>query len=96
MGKRNHPARTQGRRWAALRWAILERDGWLCRTCGKAGRLECDHIRAVALGGEPWDPVNLQALCRACHFTKSRNERGQDPTRPERVAWAVYLRDCGT
>ena len=32
------------RRWAAVRRFVLERDGWRCVHCGRAGRLECDHI----------------------------------------------------
>jgi len=34
-------------------------------------------------GGEPWDPTNLQCLCRACHRQKTCREHGgpRDPTR---------------
>ena len=61
-------------RWKRLRRVILDRDGWRCQSCGKAGRLEVDHILAVHLDGAFWDLGNLQALCRDCHFAKTRRE----------------------
>ena len=62
------------RRWAPIRRAVLDRDGWRCRKCFKAGRLEIDHVRPLAAGGDVWDLANLEALCRNCHFRKSANE----------------------
>ena len=61
-------------RWARLRRMVKDRDGWRCRECGKAGRLEVDHILPVHMGGEFWDAGNLQTLCRPCHFLKSGHE----------------------
>ena len=29
----------------------------------------------ISQGGHPWDPANLQALCRDCHIDKTRDER---------------------
>jgi len=62
------------RRWKRLRRFILDRDNWRCQSCGRAGRLEVDHILAVHLGGEFWDAGNLQSLCRPCHFAKTARE----------------------
>ena len=61
-------------RWAAARRAVFERDGWRCVRCGRAGRLECDHVTPLDRGGDPWDQANLQTLCRACHIAKTREE----------------------
>ncbi len=84
---RLHKRMSRGR-WAALRKSILDRDGWRCRQCGRAGILEVDHIHAIEDGGDPWDPANLQTLCKSpCHRDKTRIERKGDPT-PEMKAWA--------
>ena len=90
MGRIPHPATKNPRRWRALRRVILRRDGYRCRSCGKAGRLEIDHIIPVMQGGEWWTPEGLQALCRPCHFSKSRADiSGPDP---ERAAWREFMR----
>ncbi len=82
------------RRWAATRRRIFERDGWRCRECGAASRLECDHVRPLEDGGAAFAATNLQALCRECHIAKTRaeNERrnGRRPV-PGRAAWRAYL-----
>ena len=76
----------------ALRLEIFERDGWRCRVCSKAGRLECDHVIPVQAGGDLWDRANLQTLCRGCHLAKSRREQaGGDPDHPELRAWRAFL-----
>lgn len=48
----------------------FNRDDWRCVQCGKAGRLECDHIVPLADGGTD-DLANLRTLCRDCHITLS-------------------------
>lgn len=55
-----------GRPWRRIRNAVCERDGWRCLWCGKAGRLEVDHIVPRSQGGTD-DPANLRTLCRKCH-----------------------------
>ena len=70
---------------------VFDRDGWACVTCGKAGRLEADHIKPLEDGGAVYDLVNLQALCRGCHWSKSQEERRGKPTPPEVLAWRRYL-----
>ena len=54
---------------AALRKAVLARDGALCRQCESTHRLEVDHVLAVAFGGTN-DIKNLQILCRKCNREK--------------------------
>ena len=73
-------------RWAALRLVIFERDGYRCRQCGKAGRLECDHVTPLNAGGSAWDPANLQSLCRSCHVGKHRK-----PVPREVAEWRARL-----
>ena len=75
-------------RWAAVRRAVLERDGWRCVECGRAGRLECDHISPLQRepGQDPYDPNGLQSLCRRCHIEKTRQENRREPT-PAESAW---------
>lgn len=87
-----HHAHLNARRWAAVRRAVFERDGFRCRKCGKAGRLEADHIRPLTDGVDPFDMDNLQTLCRGCHVEKSREERraafGDVPGRDE---WRAFV-----
>ena len=64
---------------------MLDRDGWRCVKCQRAGRLELDHILAVRFGGDKWAEDNLQALCRSCHFAKSRKEATR--VDPQRDRW---------
>ena len=85
-----HHLKLDNRRWQLLRLRIFERDGWRCRSCGKAGRLECDHVVPLHHDGAMYDPENLQALCVVCHRMKTRreNETWHDP---EREAWRALV-----
>ena len=83
--------RRSGRRvppgWGAIRRMALERSGWRCRACGRAGKLEADHIVPVHVSPELELSIdNIQILCRGCHIAKTRREAGKPPT-PERLAW---------
>ena len=83
--------RVAGRRWKLLRRAVLERDGWRCRKCGKSGVLEVDHILRIEDGGPEFDPENCQALCRGCHIQEDFSaERGVIPFPP---AWTALVDD---
>ena len=79
------------RRWLATRVAVFERDGYRCVKCGLPGRLECDHVRPLARGGDPWGMDNLQSLCRGCHIAKTAAENERELS-PESAAWRT-LRD---
>ena len=70
-----------------IRRRVLQRDAYRCQHCGRAGRLEVDHIRRVADGGAELELDNLQALCRTCHIAKTVKENTQDM----RQEWRVYL-----
>ena len=82
------------RRWATVRRMVLDRDGWRCQQCGRAGKLEVDHVRALEDGGDPYDMENLQTLCRSCHVRKTAGEnRTRCPVSPEVQAWRDLLAD---
>ena len=87
---RRHVSRLDSRRWARIRLQVLDRDRWRCVKCGKAGRLEVDHIVSISRGGDPWNPANLQALCRSCHLAKSCGEWTR-PEHPELAEWRRFL-----
>lgn len=71
-------------RWERVRLEALDRDNWRCRKCGRAARMEVDHIRPMHLfpGQDPYDVGGLQSLCKRCHRDKTRNEtERRDPAR---------------
>ena len=84
-----HHTHLQARRWAYVRRAVFARDNWRCRRCGRAGRLECDHVVPLHRGGDPYDPGNLQTLCRPCHIDKTAGENTRPD--PERDAWRALV-----
>ena len=57
-----HHTHLNARRWQAVRRAVFERDGYRCTACGRAGRLECDHIEPLQRepGQNPYDPDGCQ------------------------------------
>ena len=74
-------------RWFRVRRIVLDRDGWRCRQCGKAGVLEVHHRVPLQLGGAPFDLDNLQTVCRSCHL-------GAHGARPEAAgakAWRALV-----
>lgn len=90
MGWRKGP-RVNKRRWEAVRLLAFDRDGWRCVDCGKAGRLEGDHIKPLADGGAIYDLENVATRCTSCHLIKTLADRGIYPD-PEQLAWRSYLR----
>ncbi len=76
-------------RWVAVRRATLNRDGWRCRKCGTAGRLEVDHVVPLHKGGDLYGSENLQTLCRRCHLQKTSRENMT--AGPERLAWLALV-----
>jgi 5-methylcytosine-specific restriction endonuclease McrA len=88
---------TRGQRWHTIRMAVLERDGFVCRSCGKGGRLEVDHVHPVKTHPElSFDPANLQALCTACHTRKTRLECGHPPASESRLKWREAVAELAT
>ena len=83
-----HHVHLNARRWAQMRRAVFERDGYRCVRCGRPGRLECDHVIPLEResGQDPYDPDGCQTLCRRCHIEKTRQENRRAPT-PAEAAW---------
>ena len=79
-------------RWRRLRVAILDRDGWRCTNpeCGRAGRLEVDHIQPLEKGGAMYDPANLQTLCRTCHIAKTAAQN-RKPAPADVQEWRDFM-----
>ena len=87
-----HHVLLNARRWTTVRLAVFERDGYRCVECGKAGRLECDHVTSMQRepGQDPFDPNGLQTLCRDCHISKTAKENRRELT-PDEQAWRAMV-----
>lgn len=87
---KNHNTQLNRRKWNRIRQQVFERDGYRCVKCGRAGRLECDHIIPLSKGGEVYSASNLQSMCRSCHFEKTRSENGRVLT-ADQLAWKKFV-----
>ncbi len=68
-----HYGSTAHREWRA---SVLARASHACQRCGRRGvRLFADHIVELRDGGAALDVTNGQALCGACHTTKTVTTR---------------------
>ena len=85
-----HHARLNARQWAAVRRAVLNLNNWRCQSCGGYGNA-VDHVKSLHKGGNPYDPGNLQVLCRTCHIAKTRAENTRPD--PQRDAWRAFVRE---
>ena len=88
----HHHLTLNARRWDAVRRAVFERDDYRCVECGRAGRLEVDHVTPLQRepGQDPFDINGLQTLCRACHIEKTRRENRR-PLTPAELAWRALV-----
>ena len=88
----HHHAAINTHRWSAVRRAVFERDGWRCVMCGKAGRLEADHITSLQRepGQDVYDINGLQSLCRSCHIQKTASENRRALS-PDELAWRALV-----
>jgi hypothetical protein len=55
---------------------ILERDGYVCLSCGAKEHLCIDHVLPVSRGGDSSDE-NLQTLCLSCNTKKGNKLDGE-------------------
>jgi len=64
--------------WNDMRYRTIKRDNFTCQGCKTKfendEKLEVDHIKAVALGGNIFDMDNLQTLCHECHANKTKRD----------------------
>lgn len=59
--------------WKALRLIVLDRDGWMCGSCGKpveGADATVDHIVPFVSVEESNHLHNLTTLCRSCNSSK--------------------------
>ena len=77
-----------------VRRVVFERDRYRCCECGRAGRLECDHVTPLQRepAQDPFDLNGLQTLCRSCHVEKTRRENQREPTESE-AAWRRLVKE---
>lgn len=58
-----------------MRAKLIKERGAKCEKCGQPHeKLIMDHIVPIALGGEEFDPANLQILCRPCDKIKTAGD----------------------
>ena len=74
-------------RWRNLRASALDRQP-LCQRCGlkglTVGACVVHHVRPIREGGDPWDPGNLECVCRKCH---NAEHNAPEPEPTEVRAW---------
>ena len=78
-----HSAR--GQLWQAFRRRCIQRAGYRCERCGRAGRFEVHHKVPVAKGGKRFDFRNVEVVCRSCHFAEHKTDN------PQRREWYERL-----
>ena len=90
---RSHLKLDRGR-WEHVRREVFRRDRYRCRQCGRAGRLEADHVRPLHRfpDQDPFDPDGIQTLCRACHLQKTALENRR-PLTPAEAAWRALVEE---
>ena len=89
MSQSKHWAKINRKRWGRVRLLALTPDKYRCTNskCGKAGRLEVHHVKALEKGGKAYALKNLATLCRGCHI----DHHSARPIPPERAAWLTLL-----
>ena len=58
--------------WSAIRYEVMERDGFKCFCCPTTYPLHIHHLKPVKNGGCP-DVENLLTLCKECHAEAHRD-----------------------
>lgn len=71
----------KSRRWRKLREAVLARDGYRCRECGRYGLAVNATVVHHAYPAEDypeleWCPWNLVSLCGRCHNAMHDRDSG--------------------
>lgn len=59
--------------WGGVRQRVMNRDSYACVICGEYAE-EVDHIKAISLGGLPFQLENLRSMCKKHHRRKTRDD----------------------
>ena len=86
-----HHAALNRSRWRRIRRQVLDAAGWRCARCGRYGH-ECHHIQPLDRGGSPYDPENLECICRFCHIQLTREQNRRQLTE-EQQKWRELLEE---
>ena len=57
-----------------------QRDAYVCWLCGRPGADTVDHLVPLALGGDPYDPLNMRAAHRSCNSRRGVGLPGRQPS----------------
>lgn len=65
-----------GSRWRKFRLQYIQRHPF-CVRCNKSGYY-VDHIKPISEGGDIYNEMNLQTLCKRCNAIKTANQNKKD------------------
>ena len=82
-----HHAKLNTKAWMHCRFLAFTRDNFRCVRCSRSGKLEGHHRVGLDKGGSPYDPANVETLCRNCHLEQS--------IFPPRREWARHINTIG-
>jgi 5-methylcytosine-specific restriction endonuclease McrA len=80
--------------WKALRRQVKSEEP-TCRRCQHHQTRYVDHIVEAKDGGDFFDRANLQGMCSACHFRKTREVSAARAGRPK-PQWRKLVIGVGT
>jgi 5-methylcytosine-specific restriction endonuclease McrA len=83
-------------RWSKVRRHVLSTSS-VCAICGRyldpsarwpdPRSATVDHVVPLDQGGDPYDPANLQAACKACNERKGRGDAPAPAAPPTTRRW---------
>ena len=93
MSRHHRVKMKQRKRWQHTRWRVLNRDGWRCKKCGRAAKLEVHHVLPLHRGGDGYALDNLETLCRSCHVAITVADNRRKPS-PGEEAWGQLVAEA--
>lgn len=65
----------RSRQWRRVRAFVLMRDP-VCVRCRRRPSTEVNHKRRISEGGDPFDPTQLEGMCKPCHSSVTAGQVG--------------------